>query len=114
MARFDSTMVRLSGAGQLGTGMRVGAKPKKGKGVRCRSSSRLAYRPIARARPSALRPSAPSEEKALKEAIDQADLNADDAVVFDMGMKSRKTFQTFQGTGAVFTTCLKNPRLSLG
>jgi len=111
LSRFDSTMVSLSAAlANSGVGMRVGAKPQKGKGkVQVKFTVGL----------QGLLPTYAevhcdqahlSEERALKEAIDQADLKADDAVVFDMGMKSRKTFHTFQQQGRMFTTRLKNPR----
>ncbi|MBK8556994.1 MAG: IS4 family transposase [Lewinellaceae bacterium] len=114
LARFDSTMVCLSAAlASSGTGMRVGAKPKKGKGkVQVKFTVGLQGLLPAHAQVHCDQAHL-SEEKALKEAIDQADLNADDAVVFDMGMKSRKTFQTFQEQGRVFTTRLKNPRYRL-
>ena len=111
LARFDSTMVCLSAAlASSGTGMRVGAKPKKGKGkVQVKFTVGLQGLLPAHAQVHCDQAHL-SEERALKEAIDQADLNADDAVVFDMGMKSRKTFQTFQEQGRVFVTRLKNPR----
>lgn len=114
LARFDSTMVSLSAAlASSGTGMRVGAKPKKSKG-KVQVKFTVGLQGILPAHAQVYCDQAHlSEEKALKEAIDRADLNADDAVVFDMGMKSRKTFQTFQEQGRVFVTRLKNPRYQL-
>ncbi len=114
LARFDSTMVCLSAAlASSGTGMRVGAKPKKGKG-KVQIKFTVGLQGLLPAHAQVYCDQAHlSEEKALKEAIDQADLNADDAVVFDMGMKSRKTFQTFKEQGRVFVTRLKNPRYLL-
>ena len=45
-----------------------------------------------------------SEETALKEAILSADINTGDLVVFDKGLKSRKTFQVFDKQGISFIT----------
>jgi len=109
LARFDSTMVALSAA-LTQIGMRVGAKPKKGEGkVQVKFTIGL----------QGLLPTHVkvfcdqghlSEEKALKAAIEGAELDKNDVAVFDMGLKSRKTFQKFDQSGRLFVTRLKDPR----
>lgn len=55
-----------------------------------------------------------SEERALKQIIEQAQSKEDDLHVFDNGLKSRKTFSEFEEKGILFLTKLRrNPRFEL-
>lgn len=55
-----------------------------------------------------------AEETALKEIIQNADSTDKDIHVFDNGLKSRKTFKSFDDDGVLFVTKLKrNPRFEV-
>lgn len=109
LRRFDSTMVALS-ANLSKIGMRVGAKPKKGKGkVQIKFTVGL----------QGLIPTSVqvfheqkhlSEERALREVIEDSEVQKEEVAVFDMGLKSRKTFKKFSEDGLFFVTRLKSPR----
>jgi IS4 transposase len=51
-----------------------------------------------------------SEERALLQVIEESQLEKEEVAVFDMGLKSRKTFQQFAKQGLLFVTRLKSPR----
>jgi hypothetical protein len=109
LRRFDSTMVALS-ANLAKLGMRVGAKPKKGEGWKqikftvglqglIPTSARVFHEQTHL-----------SEERALLQVIEESQLEKEEVAVFDMGLKSRKTFQQFAKQGLLFVTRLKSPR----
>lgn len=109
LARFDSTMVALS-ASLTEIGMRVGAPPKKGKG-KVQIKFTIGLRGLLPTEVHLFHDQAHlSEERALFEAIEASEVENDDVTVFDMGLKSRKSFKTFAQDGRIFTTRLKNPR----
>jgi hypothetical protein len=109
LRRFDSTMVALS-ANLSKVGMRVGAKSKKGKGkVQIKFTVGL----------QGLIPTSAqvfheqkylTEERALLQVIEESQLEKEEVAVFDMGLKSRKTFKQFSKDGLFFVTRLKSPR----
>lgn len=109
LRRFDSTMVALS-ANLAKIGMRVGAKPKKGEGWKqikftvglqglIPTSARVFHEQKHL-----------SEERALLQVIEESRLDKEEVAVFDMGLKSRKTFKKFAQGGLFFVTRLKSPR----
>lgn len=109
LTRFDSTMLSLC-ASLTDIGMRVGAKPKEGEGkVQIKVSIGLEG-----FLPSTLKvyheQSMLSEEKALKQAIESNPDGQRGVIVFDMGLKSRKTFKHFDLDGRSFVTRVNNPR----
>jgi len=109
LARFDSTMLALC-ASITQIGMRVGAKPKKGQGkVQIKISLGLEG-----LLPNTLKvyheQSMLSEERALKQAIESNPDKRDKVVVFDMGIKSRKTFKGFDLDKRLFVTRVDRPR----
>jgi len=109
LARFDSTMLALC-ASITQIGMRVGAKPKKGQGkVQIKISLGLEG-----LLPNTLKvyheQSMLSEERALKQAIESNPDKRDKVVVFDMGLKSRKTFKSFDLDKRLFVTRVDRPR----
>lgn len=109
LTRFDSTMLALC-ASLTEIGMRVGAKPKKGAG-KVQIKVTLGLEGLL---PSTLEvfheQSKLSEEKALKEVIESQAAETQGVIVFDMGLKSRKTFAQFDQQGRLFVTRLKAPR----
>lgn len=109
LTRFDSTMMALC-ASLTEIGMRVGAKPKKGDGkVQIKVSMGLQG-----LLPSTVKvfheQSMLAEERALKEAIESNPDGKSGIITFDMGLKSRKTFKSFDEAGRLFVTRLKDPR----
>ncbi|MEZ4921087.1 MAG: IS4 family transposase [Saprospiraceae bacterium] len=109
LRRFDSTMVALS-ANLSEIGMRVGAKPGKGKGWNqikftvglqglIPTSARVFHEQTHL-----------SEERALLQVIEESKVEKGEVAVFDMGLKSRKTFKQFAQQGLLFVTRLKSPR----
>lgn len=110
LARFDSTMLALC-ASLTDIGMRVGSKPKKGQG-KVQIKVTLGLRGILPSKVKIFhKQSMLPEERALKAAIEAgADGKAGGAIVFDMGLKSRKSFNGFDSEGRMFVTRLKAPR----
>lgn len=109
LTRVDSTMIALC-ASITEIGMRVGARPKKGKGkVQIKVTVGLEG-----VLPSTVKihheQSFLSEERALKDAIETQVSDKEGIVCFDMGLKSRKSFQSFDQQGIMFVTRLKTPR----
>jgi transposase len=102
-------MIALSAA--LGkTGMRVGAKPKSGPGkVQIKVTLALKGLLPSHAKVFTEQPFL-SEERALKQVIDESELKDGDVVVFDRGVKGRKAFQSLNERGCQFVTRLREPR----
>lgn len=109
LRRFDSTMVALS-ANLSKVGMRVGAKPKKGKG-KTQIKFTVGLQGLI---PTSVRVFHEQkylpEERALLQVIEESQLSKEEVAVFDMGLKSRKTFKKFAQGGLFFVTRLKSPR----
>lgn len=109
LRRFDSTMVALS-ANLAKIGMRVGARPKKGKG-KAQIKFTVGLQGLI---PTSARvfheQKYLSEERALLQVIEESQLDKGEVAVFDMGLKSRKTFKKFAQEGLLFVTRLKSPR----
>lgn len=101
--RFDSTMVAISSA-LVEWGMRVGRPPSDGYPVVQLKFTMEMHAHLPASVKSFFDQPHLSEETALKEAILAADLQQGDLVVFDKGLKSRKTFQTFDKQGIHFIT----------
>ena len=109
LRRFDSTMVALS-ANLSKVGMRVGAKPKKGNGkAQIKFTVGLQGLIPTSARVFHEQKHLP-EERALLQVIEESQLDKEEVAVFDMGLKSRKTFKKFAQEGLFFVTRLKSPR----
>ena len=107
--RFDSTMVSVSAAlSQIG--MRVGARSKQGEG-RKQIKFTVGLQGLL---PSSVQvfheQAALSEERALRQLIDQSAIKPNEIVVFDRGLKSRKTLASFAERGLFFVTRLTKPR----
>jgi len=101
--RFDSTMIATSSA-LVDWGMRVGRPPKKGPHkVQLKFTMELHSKLPASVKSFFDQPYL-SEENALKEAILEAQLEEGDIVVFDKGLKSRKTLKVFDQQGIKFVT----------
>jgi hypothetical protein len=109
LTRFDSTMLALC-ASLTDIGMRVGARPNKGEG-KVQIKVTLGLQGLL---PSQVKVSHEqsmlSEERALKAAIESGPDGSQGVIVFDMGLKSRKTLKGFDQEGRLFVTRLKNPR----
>jgi len=109
LRRFDSTMVALS-ANLSKIGMRVGAKPRKGSG-KAQIKFTVGLQGLI---PTSVRvfheQKHLSEERALLQVIEESQLDKEEVAVFDMGLKSRKTFKKFAQEGLFFVTRLKSPR----
>ncbi len=103
ITRFDSTLCAISSS-LVEWGMKVGRKPKEGpQQVQVKFSVGLKnYLPSSGE--SFLDQEHLSEETALKEAIQKASPQADELVVFDMGLKNRKVLQVFDEQGLHFVT----------
>lgn len=101
--RFDSTLCAISGA-LVCWGMRVGRSPKEGHAkVQVKFTVGLTnFLPTSLE--SFFDQGHLSEETALREAIQQADPSSDELVVFDLGLKSRKTLQVFDLERVNFVT----------
>lgn len=101
--RFDSTMCAISSA-LVSWGMRVGRPPKEGPArVQVKFTVGLTnFLPTSLE--SFFDQNHLSEETALREAIQKADPQPDELVVFDLGLKSRKTLQVFDQQGVQFVT----------
>lgn len=101
--RFDSTLCAISSA-LVSWGMRVGRPPKEGPTqVQVKFTVGLTnFLPTSLE--SFFDQDHLSEETALREAIQQADPQPDELVVFDLGLKSRKTLQVFDQEGISFVT----------
>lgn len=85
-------------------GMRVGRPPKKGPHkVQLKFTMELHSKLPASVKSFFDQPYL-SEENALKEAILEAQLEEGDIVVFDKGLKSRKTLKVFDQQGIKFVT----------
>lgn len=101
--RFDSTMVAISSA-LVDWGMHIG-RPPKGKPQQVQLKFTMGLHANL---PSSLQvffdqPHL-SEETALKDAIQAAQLQKGDIVVFDKGLKGRKTLKSFDEQGIHFVT----------
>lgn len=109
LRRFDSTMVALS-ANLSKVGMRVGAKPRNGSG-KTQIKFTVGLQGLV---PTSVRvfheQKHLSEERALLQVIEESQLGKEEVAVFDMGLKSRKTFKKFAQEGLFFVTRLKSPR----
>lgn len=101
--RFDSTMCAISSA-LVNWGMRVRCPPKEGP-AKVQVKFTVGLRDLL---PSSLdsffQQQHLSEERALKEAIQKAAPSPEELVVFDLGLKSRKTLQLFDQEGLNFIT----------
>lgn len=101
--RFDSTMCAISSA-LVDWGMKVGCPPKEGP-AKVQVKFTVGLRDML---PSSLdsffQQQYLSEERALKEAIQRAAPQPEELVVFDLGLKSRKTLQLFDQEGLHFIT----------
>ncbi len=107
LRRFDSTMVALS-ANLSKVGMRVGAKPKKGNGkAQIKFTVGLQGLIPTSARVFHEQKHLP-EERALLQVIEESQLDKEEVAVFDMGLKSRKTFKKFAQEG-LFSSPASNP-----
>lgn len=101
--RFDSTMIALGGA-LVEWGMRVGCPPKQGKGKVQLKLTMSVHGHLPDSLECFFEQEHLSEEKALKEAILNSGLKKGDLVVFDRGLKSRKTLISFDEQGIQFVT----------
>ncbi len=101
--RFDSTMIGISSA-LVGWGMRVGRPPAEGHPIVQLKFTMGMHAHLPASIKSFFDQPHLSEETALKEAILAADLRQGDLVVFDKGLKSRKTFQVFDDQDIHFIT----------
>jgi DDE family transposase len=101
--RFDSTMVGISSA-LVEWGMRVGRIAKEGHPVVQLKFTMGMHAHLPSSIKSFFDQSHLSEETALKEAILASELQQGDLVVFDKGLKSRKTFQSFDNQNIRFIT----------
>jgi len=100
---YDSTMVSISSA-LVDWGMRVGRPPKgKAQDVQVKFTMSL-YGKVPSSVKAHFNQPYLSEEKALKEAVLDSDLEPGDFVVFDRGMKSRNSFKLFDKLGIQFVT----------
>ena len=109
LRRFDSTMVALS-ANLSKIGMRVGAKPKEGEG-KAQIKFTIGLQGLIPTSAQVFHEQKYlSEERALHLAITDSDMQKEEVAVFDMGLKSRKTFKEFTEKGVFFVTRLKSPR----
>jgi hypothetical protein len=107
--RFDSTMVALSGA-LSEIGMRVGARPKLGEGVKQIKFS-VGLQGLIPSTALLLHDQKDlSEDRALYQLIEQAAVEPQQIAVFDRGLKSRKAFKHFSERGLYFVTRLSTPR----
>jgi hypothetical protein len=103
LLRFDSTMISV-GAGLVKMGMQVGRKPRKTKGkkyikVSIGQSGALPAEVQVFVNQSHL-----SEEVALGEMVDKSKEKKDKVVVFDRGLKGRKTLGSYSEGGIKFVT----------
>lgn len=101
--RFDSTMIALSAA-LVDWGMRVGCPPKEGKGKVQLKLTMSVHGHLPTSLKCFFEQEHLSEEKALKEAILNSGLKKGDLVVFDRGLKSRKTLIGFDKQAIQFVT----------
>lgn len=103
VSRFDSTMCAISSA-LVEWGMKVGCPPKEGPAkVQVKFTVGLRHL-LPSSLDSFFRQNYLSEERALKEAIQKAAPQPEELVVFDLGLKSRKTLQLFDQEGLNFIT----------
>lgn len=101
--RFDSTMCAISSA-LVDWGMKVGCPPKEGPAkVQVKFTVGLRHL-LPSSFDSFFHQNYLSEERALKEAIQNAAPQPEELVVFDLGLKSRKTLQLFDEEGLNFIT----------
>lgn len=103
LLRFDSTMIAI-GAGLIEKGMQVGRKAEKGNGKKQIKVTVGLCGDIPDSAQVFMEQSHLSEETALKESIEKSELKQDKIIVFDRGLKSRKTFEEFNGDGVDFVT----------
>lgn len=109
LKRYDSTMIAVFA--HLIDGMRVGNSSKNKRQVKF--TTELSGSGLIRMQFFSDQPHL-SEETALKEVIQQGSHHADEIVVFDAGLKSRKSFQEFDLANIQFVTRLNaNPRYEL-
>jgi hypothetical protein len=101
--RFDSTMIGISSA-LVEWGMRVGRPSKEGHPIVQLKFTMGMHAHLPASIKSFFDQPHLSEETALKETILAADLRQGDLVVFDKGLKSRKTFQAFDNQNINFIT----------
>ena len=105
--KFDSTMVRISSA-LVDYGMRVGPKPKnKPRNHQIKFTTQM-HRGLPKAMQLHTSQEYLSEQTALRQAIQEADITAGDLVVFDAGLSDRQTFVTFDDDNIQFVTRLKS------
>lgn len=103
VVRFDSTLCAISSA-LVNWGMQVGRPAKEGPAkVQLKFSVGLTNS-LPSSVESFFDQGHLSEENALKEAIQKANLQKEDLLVFDLGLKSRKTLQSFDEQGLHFVT----------
>jgi hypothetical protein len=103
LKRFDSTMVTISSA-LVDWGMRVGKPPQKGpRKVQLKFTMELHAKLPASVK-SFFHQDRLSEERALKQAIEEAKLEEGDIAIFDNGLKSRQTLIGFDNQGIKFVT----------
>lgn len=101
--RFDSTLCAISSA-LVDWGMKVGCPPKEGSAkVQVKFTVGLRHL-LPCSLDSFFQQQYLSEERALKEAIQKAAPQPEELVVFDLGLKSRKTLQLFDRGGMNFIT----------
>ncbi len=101
--RFDSTMCAISSA-LVDWGMKVGCPPKEGPAkVQVKFTVGLRHL-LPSSFESFFHQNHLSEERALKEAIQKAAPQPEELVVFDLGLKSRKTLQLFDQEDLSFIT----------
>ncbi len=101
--RFDSSMIQI-GAGLVDWGMDVGRKPDQGKGHKQLKLTLGFHGKLPGSIKTHLNQDYLSEEKALKQAIEQDNLGPQDIIVFDRGLKSRKTLVAFDKAHLHFVT----------
>lgn len=103
LVRFDSTMIKISSA-LVEWGMRVGRKPKNSP-EKVQLKVTLGFKGLF---PKNVKIFVDQdhlpEETALKEAILANSHQADEIISFDLGLKSRKTFQKFDNKQIKFVT----------
>lgn len=101
--RFDSTMCAISSA-LVDWGMKVGCPPKEGPAkVQVKFTVGLRHL-LPSSLDSFFHQNYLSEERALKEAIQKAGPQPEELVVFDLGLKSRKTLKLFDEKSLNFIT----------
>jgi hypothetical protein len=108
--RFDSTMVRVS-ANLAKIGMEVGAKTRQNDSSWKQIKFTIGLQGLIPTSAQVFHEQKYlSEERALLQVIEQAPIAPQDIVVFDMGLKSRKTLQSFSQRGLWFVTRFKGTR----